>query len=137
MTTLPSLPEIQGLLVVPGLRIQGANAISSTLTWGFPAITAFTGLMQALERRLGGIAPLIFDGVGVICHRHEAQVTSGGFTRAFHLTRNPVNSKGETSAIVEAGRIHLDITRQCRRRRQRPCGPTGCRHRGADACGWR
>ena len=42
----------KALLVLPRLRVQNANAISSPMTWGFPAITAFTGLMTALERRL-------------------------------------------------------------------------------------
>jgi hypothetical protein len=32
--------------------VQNANAIASPLTHGFPSITAFTGLMWALERKL-------------------------------------------------------------------------------------
>ena len=42
----------QAILVLPRLRVQNANAISSPLTHGFPSITAFTGLMWALERKL-------------------------------------------------------------------------------------
>ena len=98
------------LLVLPRLRVQNANTISSPLTWGFPAITAFTGLMTALERRLGPSAGLAFHGIGVICHGFEPQVTTGGYTRSFHLTRNPVLQDGTTAAIVEEGRAHLDIT---------------------------
>ncbi|MDD2714077.1 MAG: type I-F CRISPR-associated protein Csy2 [Simplicispira sp.] len=102
---------LKALLVLPRLRIQNANAISSPLTWGFPAITAFTGLMTALERRLGPQAGIAFyDGVGVICHGFEPQVTHGGYTRSFNLTRNPVLQDGSTAAIVEEGRVHLDIT---------------------------
>lgn len=104
------LPVSNGLLVLPHLRIQNANAISSPLTWGFPAVSAFVGLMHALERKLNGRFGLLFDGVGVICHSHQAQITREGFTHAFHLTRNPVNEKGETAPIVEEGRIHLDVT---------------------------
>lgn len=80
------------------------------MTWGFPAITAFTGFMTALERRLGPQAGVAFYGVGVICHGFEPQVTHGGYTRSFHLTRNPVLQDGGTAAIVEEGRVHLDIT---------------------------
>ena len=80
------------------------------MTWGFPAITAFTGLMTALERRLGRDAGIAFYGVGVICHAFEAQVTTAGYTRAFHLTRNPVLVDGSTAGIVEEGRVHLDLT---------------------------
>jgi CRISPR-associated protein Csy2 len=106
----PADAALNALLVLPRLRIQNANAISSPLTWGFPAITAFTGLMTALERRLGPQAGIAFYGVGVICHGFEPQVTHGGYTRSFNLTRNPVLQDGSTAAIVEEGRVHLDIT---------------------------
>ena len=103
-------PEHPAVLVLPHIRVQNANAISSPMTWGFPAITAFTGLMTALERGLGRDAGIAFYGVGVICHGFEAQVTSAGYTRAFHLTRNPVLADGSTAGIVEEGRVHLDVT---------------------------
>ena len=100
----------EAVLVLPRLRVQNANAISSSMTWGFPSITAFVGLMHALARRLQPASDLEFRGVGVICHDFEAQVTKDGYTRAFRLTRNPVKKEGSTAAIVEEGRIHLDIT---------------------------
>ena len=98
------------LLILPRLRVQNANAISSPMTWGFPSITAFTGFMTALERHLTTDAGIKFFRVGVICHGFEPQVTQGGYTRSFHLTRNPVSQDGSTAAIVEEGRVHLDIT---------------------------
>ena len=99
------------LLVLPRLYVQNANAISSPMTWGFPAMSAFAGLMHVIERRLADREiELFFDSVGVICHRHEPQATSEGFVRAFHLTRNPLDKDGTTAAIVEEGRIHLEIT---------------------------
>lgn len=100
----------RAVLLVPHLRVQNANAISSPLTWGFPAITAFTGMMTALERRLGANAGIQLLGVGVVCHSFEAQVTTEGYTRAFHLTRNPVLQDGSTAAIVEEGRVHLEVS---------------------------
>lgn len=103
-------PRHRALMIVPHIRVQNANAISSPMTWGFPSITAFTGLMTALERRLGRDAGIALYGVGVICHSIEAQVTSEGYTRAFHLTRNPVLSDGSTAGIVEEGRVHLEVT---------------------------
>lgn len=103
-------PSYPALLVLPRLRVQNANTISSPMTWGFPAITAFTGLMIALERRLGRDVGIAFHGVGVVCHSFEPQVTHGGYTRSFHLTRNPVLQDGSTAAIVEEGRAHLDVT---------------------------
>ena len=110
MSSDPPVPAHCGVLVLPHIRVQNASAISSPMTWGFPAITAFTGLMTALERRLGRSAGISLWGVGVVCHGFEAQVTSSGYTRAFHLTRNPVLLDGSTAGIVEEGRVHLDVT---------------------------
>lgn len=104
-------PDFTHLLVLPHLRVQNANAVSSPLTHGFPALTAFTGLMWALARRARADGlDLAFKAVGVICHDHREQVTDGGFVKAFCLTRNPVGKDGKVAAIVEEGRIHLDLS---------------------------
>ena len=106
----PRATRPEAVLVLPRLRVQNANAISSPLTHGFPSITAFTGLMWALERKLAqaGTALQLLK-VGVICHAHDEQVVDG-YVKTFSLMRNPVDRHGKTAAIVEEGRIHLDIT---------------------------
>lgn len=105
------LQKWPGVLVLPHLRIQNANAISSPLTHGFPSVTAFLGLMWALERQLKDRElPITFHSVGVICHDFDEQTTDDGYVRKFRLTRNPVDKDGSTAAIVEEGRIHLDVT---------------------------
>lgn len=101
---------IDHLLLLPRLRIQNANAISSPMTWGFPAMSAFVGVQQVLERNLADDIKLVFNEIGVVCHHIEPQVTEGGFIKAFHLTRNPVDKTGSTAAIVEEGRAHLEIS---------------------------
>lgn len=104
------LSSTQGLLVLPHLRVQNANAISSPMTHGFPSITAFTGLMWALERKLDGAGiPLRLMKVGVVCHAHQEQVNEGG-VKTFCLTRNPIEKDGSTAGIVEEGRTHLELT---------------------------
>lgn len=104
------MKQTQAILVLPHLRIQNANAIGSPLTHGFPSITAFTGVMWALQRKLAQAGvPLQLHGVGVVCHHHQEQVTQG-YVRSFNLTRNPVDKGGNTAAIVEEGRMHLEIT---------------------------
>lgn len=99
------------LLVLPHLKVHNANAISSPLTHGFPSITAFLGLMWALERRVRIVGlDTAFKAVGVVCHDHQELVTEDGYVKSFRLTRNPVGKDGSTQAIVEEGRIHLDIS---------------------------
>ena len=104
-------PRFNHLLVAPRLRVQNANAVSSPLTHGFPSMTAFLGLIWALERkaRSNGIA-MELNAVGVVCHGHQEQLTDDRFLKTFRLTRNPVDRNGSTAAIVEEGRIHLDLS---------------------------
>lgn len=104
-------PQFDHLLVIPRLRVQNANAMSSPLTHGFPSMTAFLGLMWALERKTKAAGlDLRFNAVGVVCHNHQEQTTDGGYVKAFCLTRNPVGKDGGTAAIVEEGRIHLELS---------------------------
>lgn len=108
---MSACPRFDHLLVLPRLRVQNANAVSSPLTHGFPSITAFLGLMWALERKVRAAGlDLALKAVGTVCHDHQEQVTEGGFVKAFRLTRNPVGKDGSTAAIVEEGRIHLELS---------------------------
>lgn len=104
------MKHFDAVLVLPHLNIQNATATASPLTHGFPSITAFMGLMWALERKLSsqGI-PLHLHGVGVVCHHHQEHTTSS-FVRNFKLSRGPLDRHGESSPIVEEGRMHLQIT---------------------------
>lgn len=110
---MPDTPQFDGLFVVPRCKVQGANCISSPLTWGFPSITAFAGLMWALERRLTeqlpGV-PVIFNNIGVVCHAFQPHVTDNGFSYSFNLTRNPLTKKGETAPIIEEGRANMVVS---------------------------
>ncbi|HCF2594427.1 TPA: type I-F CRISPR-associated protein Csy2 [Pseudomonas aeruginosa] len=107
-----SVTDPEALLLLPRLSIQNANAISSPLTWGFPSPGAFTGFAHALQRRIGATLDIELDGVGIVCHRFEAQVSqpAGKRTLVFNLTRNPLNRDGSTAAIVEEGRAHLEVS---------------------------
>lgn len=104
-------PDFTHLLCLPRLRVQNANAVSSPLTHGFPAMTAFLGLMWALERKAckSGVEAC-FNAVGVVCHQRQELITDSPFVNAFRLTRNPVDKAGNTAAIVEEGRMHMEIS---------------------------
>lgn len=107
-------PEnIDALVVLPRLRIQNANAVSSSLTWGFPAPSAFTGFVHALQLRLDASGhALRLGGVGIICHAFEPQVflPPGRRTHVFCLKRTPLDKDGATAAFVEEGRAHLEVS---------------------------
>ena len=106
--------KLSGLILLPRLRVQNANAISGPLSWGFPSPTAFTGFVHALERKLKQSGQLsdAFAGVGIICHHFEPQVSqpAGRRHKVFCLSRNPVGKDGGAPATIEEGRAHLEIS---------------------------
>jgi CRISPR-associated protein Csy2 len=65
--------------------------------------------MTALRRKLGPELDLDMVGVGIINHHYQAQ-TNGDYVQRFNLSRNPLNKDGSTAAIVEEGRIHLELS---------------------------
>lgn len=101
--------DYSAAIVLNRLRVQNANLLSSPLTWGFPAPSAFTGFVHSLERELGERS-LHFPGVGIVCHHVEPQTSGGAFTQALRLTRNPLDHTGSSAAIVEEGRAHLTVS---------------------------
>lgn len=104
-------PAFAHVLVVPRLRVQNANAISSPHTHGFPAMTAFLGLMWALERKtIAAGLDLQFNAVAVVVHRHQELTTDDTFVKRLRVTRNPVRRDGKSAAIVEEGRIHIELS---------------------------
>lgn len=106
-----TVDEPAALLLLPHLRVQNANAISSPLTWGFPAPTAFTGFVHALSRQLPKRLPieLALGGVGIVSHGFEPQI-AGNYVKVFSLTRNPVDKNGESPSFAEEGRAHLEVS---------------------------
>lgn len=104
--------EPEALLVLPRLRVQNANAISSPLTWGFPSPSAFTGFVHALHRDLEAELDLQLSGVGIVCHDFvpQASVPAGKRHRVFHLTRNPITKDEKPASIVEEGRAHMTVS---------------------------
>lgn len=94
------------------VKIHNANAISSPLTYGFPAISGFVGAIHALNRKIESTDPIYLDGVLIACHECDVQVyrPNDYSDYTFRLTRNPVAKNGDTRAIIEEGRVHLDIS---------------------------
>ena len=107
-------PDFNGLLVLPRIHVQNVNAISSPFTWGFPSMTAFLGLMWALERKLLQGNPdladkMMFTSVGVVCHRFSPQISDESYIHRFSLTRNPLDKEGKPS-ILEEGKAHIVVS---------------------------
>jgi CRISPR-associated protein Csy2 len=102
------------LLILPHVRIQNANALSSPYTIGFPAMTAWLGAVHALQRYLNerDFDGLKFISSGVVCHDFNLQSYKGrgDFVHSIIGTGNPLDRDGKRPAFIEEARCHLDVT---------------------------
>jgi len=106
------MARLRYYLLLDHVLIQGANAISSPLTYGFPSVTGFLGAIHALSRKIKSNEPIYLDGVMVACHHCDVQVYRphdfADYT--FKLMRNPIGKDGKTRSIIEEGKVHLDVS---------------------------
>ena len=111
------MSEVVSLIEISRGPIHNANAVSGPLSWGFPAPSAFTGFVHALQRKLDGVK---LGGVGIICHHFNPQEVEppNSYAHSFSLMRHPYQAAwrqknfqpNKGSAIVEEGRAHLGVT---------------------------
>ncbi|MCZ6903394.1 MAG: hypothetical protein O7C58_04910, partial [Rickettsia endosymbiont of Ixodes persulcatus] len=96
-------------LLLPHLKIQNANAMSSPYTIGFPAITAWLGAIHALQRQLHnhGYADIILDKLAISCHSLNVQrrYIKGNSTALITVSRNPLIKKGKEDGYVRSGNV--------------------------------
>ena len=122
--TLPSNPSQQQhphthpypeALFVIRLQVENASIVSSHLTWGMPAPSAFVGFGHALERKLNALADyggIQVVGVGVLCHQFHPQVTrtSPYAPYQLNLARHPIEANGGSAALLEEGKGYCEVT---------------------------
>lgn len=105
--------QVSHYLLLDRVEIENANAISSPLTYGFPAISGFLGAVHALNRKLVE-ADIMLDLTGVMIACHDIYVQRfrpHPYTDyTFKQTRNPIKKDGSTAAIVEEGKVHLMVS---------------------------
>lgn len=99
-------------LLLDRIEVQNANAISSPLTYGFPAITGFVGAVHALDRKLPADLGVSLGGVLIASHRCDVQRYQPGpyADYTFNQSRNPIKKDGKTAGIVEEGKVHLTVS---------------------------
>jgi CRISPR-associated protein Csy2 len=106
--------SIKRILLLPHIKIQNANALSSPYTIGFPAMTAWLGAAHALQRKLvaSGFDDLVFEQVGVVCHHIDLQTYKGRGDYVYSIigTGNPLDKDGNRPAFIEEARCHLEVS---------------------------
>lgn len=99
-------------LLFDRIEIQAANAISSPITYGFPAITGFLGAIHALSRTIPTEQEIQLDGVLIASHDCQVQAFRphdfADYT--FNQSRNPIKKSGDTASIIEEGSANLIVS---------------------------
>lgn len=104
------------VLILPRIKIQNANALSSSYTIGFPAITAWLGATHALQRKLkeknSVLNKLTFNSVAIVSHDFNLHTYkgTGDYNHSIISTRNPLKSNGKSPSTIEAARCHLTVS---------------------------
>lgn len=124
---------MKSYLLIRHMLVHNANAMSSTLTIGVPAVTAWMGAVHALERKIqqqGRCKDILFTGAGISFHHCSLQVFKSSIDAVYLIrgTANPAEPKnkneGKTQnkkissdmrelnlpSFIEEPRIHLDIS---------------------------
>ena len=114
--------DIKKLLLLPHIKVQNANALSSPFTIGFPAMTAWLGAVHALQRKLNtDFNELKFNASAIVSHECNLQTYKGvgDYVHSIIGTGNPLEPKSEKdkpkgnavrSSFIEEARCHLDIS---------------------------
>ena len=105
-------------LLLRQVKIHNANAFSSPLTIGFPAMTAWLGAMHALERKLRqheALSAIRLTKLAVSCHDFNLQTYKGpgDYVNSVIITANPLRKKSasfERPPFIEEARAHLTIS---------------------------
>ena len=105
--------EVKRLLLLPHIKVQNANALSSPFTIGFPAMTAWLGAVHALQRKLSiDFVNIDFKSTAVISHQCDLQIHKGAgdYVNSIVGTGNPLDKSGKRPAFIEEARCHLDVS---------------------------
>lgn len=105
-------------LLIPHIHIQNANAMSSSYTIGFPAMTAWLGSVHAIQRKLNGknnLEKVVLKQTAVICYKCNIQNYKGPRDPVYSIvgTANPLRKKGsafERPPFIEEARVHLEVS---------------------------
>ena len=112
------MSKIKTYLLLRQVKIHNANAFSSPLTIGFPAMTAWLGAMHALERKLRRnetLCSIRLKKLAVSCHDFDLQTYKGpgDYVNSVIITSNPLRKKGasfERPPFIEEARVHLTVS---------------------------
>lgn len=105
---------MRNFILIPNIVVEGANAISSPFTVGFPAMTAWLGSVHALQRKLRekGYEDVVLDKCAVSCHSFDLRSykDKGEFNSHLMGKRLPINKDGKLASFMVEGTCDLEVS---------------------------
>ena len=106
--------SFRNYLLISHLKVLNANALSSPISIGIPAVTAFLGASHKLQRELNSFQEfnsISFKGVGIIIHdvKLKAFQSVKGFESIIALGV-PLKKDGERASTIPNPQIDMDIS---------------------------
>lgn len=105
------------ILLLSHMKIHGANALSSPISAGVPAISGFLGFVHNLQRHIcaiGDYEAIRFSQTAIVLHSAYLKGYRNGMKFAFALTKNLDVDKSANSAktprILEEPKVNLDVS---------------------------
>lgn len=101
-------------VLIPHMKIQNANAMSSPFTIGVPAVTAWMGFAHALERALKEKVDenIEFPSVGFVIHDYKLHAFKQKGSQFYIIgqQRKPLKKNGEAASKIEEAKIHINAS---------------------------
>ncbi len=102
-------------IVIRNIKVQNANALSSHITIGFPALTAWLGFMHAIQRQLNnteGFSNIKLNKIAIACHDFKLHTYKGpgDYHHSIINTANPVKRDGQRPTILEEPRCNFNVS---------------------------
>lgn len=101
--------SLKNYLVIPRISVKNANALSSPITIGVPAVSAFLGAGHKIQRLLNsnGYPSIKINGAGIIIHKtnlrvFKSKVDSKSFLFA---SSNPLKKDGKRPSTIPDPKI--------------------------------
>lgn len=101
-------------LVIPRISVKNANALSSPITIGVPAISAFLGVGHKIQRLLNsnGFPTIRINGIGIIIHKTNLRVFKSRVTTQKFLfaSSNPLKKDGKRPSTIPDPKIDFCVS---------------------------
>jgi len=106
--------NLKNYIVIPRVSVKNANALSSPITIGVPAVSAFLGLGHRIQRFLNSnnFPTIRINGIGIVIHRTNLRVFKSKVAPKDFLfaSSNPLKKDGARPSTIPDPKIDFCVS---------------------------